>query len=125
MLLFIVNSFYFENHWSCSIRTAGNYCIFFFHPALHYGASLQTCINISCNGIPSFGTERHLRTTCNGIWICTCCFDKCIQSHMPEVISFIIPVENKFITNIYNKDKLQNLDQHNTGVVILDIIFCL
>ena len=51
---FTIYSLYFENDRSCAIRTAGNHCIFFFHPALHDRAALQTGVDITGNRVPRF-----------------------------------------------------------------------
>ena len=36
------------------VITAGNHCIFFFHPALHDRAALQTGVDITGNRVPRF-----------------------------------------------------------------------
>ena len=51
---FTIYSLYFEDDRSCSIGAAGDHGIFFFHPALHDRAALQTGVDITGDCVPRF-----------------------------------------------------------------------
>ena len=51
--LFFVYSLNFEYHGACTVRATANHFVFMLHPALHDGATLQTCVDIAGDGIPS------------------------------------------------------------------------
>lgn len=101
-ILLIISPLNFKYNRSCSVITADNHNTLILCPSLHNRSALKSCVYITGNRIPCFGTEWHFRTACYGIGI-TSRFYQCIESQVPVIIPSIIPQKNKFISHIITR----------------------
>ena len=53
MFLFLVNAFNLEDDRPCAVGATADHFVLTLHPTLHDGTTLQTCIDVPRNGIPS------------------------------------------------------------------------
>ena len=97
--LFFVYPFHFEDDWTCAVGAAAYHFVLTSHPAFHDRATLQTCIDIAADGIPSLRAMRHLRTTSHSIGVCRCLYQS-IQPSVPEVVVHFVALKDELVTHV-------------------------
>ena len=97
--LFFVYPFHFEDDWTCAVGAAAYHFVLTSHPAFHDRATLQTCIDIAADGIPSLRAMRYLRTTGNGIRICRS-LNQRIETSVPEMVVHFVALKNELVAHV-------------------------
>ena len=97
--LFFVYPFHFEDDWTCAVGAAAYHFVLTSHPAFHDRATLQTCIDIAADGIPSLRAMRYLRATSYSLGVSRCLYQS-IQAAMPEMVVLLVTLKNELIAHV-------------------------
>lgn len=105
--LLTVYTLYFENNRSGSIVAASNHYPVILCPAMHDTPALECGINITTDSVPCLRAKRDAFTSAmssswrlQAVLVRNTRFNQCPLAAVPIVISSIVPIKNKFITNI-------------------------